>query len=200
MTPIMLAIALGAAFGFALDRIGATNPDIIIDMLRLRRLALMKTILMAIGVASLLMFAGLLSGVVDPGHLSVKTAYIGVFAGGLMLGAGWAIAGYCPGTGVAALASGRIDALFFVFGGLIGAAAYMASYGWVDATGLLEPVLGGKTTLGAIAGTKYGHLVGALPGEVIGIVVGALFIAVAWLLPDRLAGGGAPARDMHQPV
>ena len=97
---ILLAILIGAAFGATLDRIGATSPNWIIRMLSLRNLHLMKTILLAIGTGSVLMFAGQMIGVVDVMHMSVKTAYVGVFIGGLMLGAGWAASGYCPGTGV----------------------------------------------------------------------------------------------------
>lgn len=112
MTSILLAIVIGAAFGAVLDRIGATNPNWIGGMLTLRRLHLMKTILLAIGTGSIMMFGGQMLSLVDVGHMSVKAAYVGVFIGGLMLGAGWAASGYCPGTGVCAAASGRKDALF----------------------------------------------------------------------------------------
>lgn len=183
MTKIILAILIGGAFGFALDRAGATNPNYIIGMLRLSRLHLMKTILLAIGISSLLMFSGLLSGIIDPGHLSVKTAYIGVLIGGVLLGTGFAVAGYCPGTGLAAAATGRKDALFFVAGGLVGAAAYMLSYSWVASTGVLTKILGGKATLGAISGTKYPALLSAVPGEWIGIAIGLVFIGIAFALP-----------------
>lgn len=188
MTMIILAIIVGAAFGFALDRVGATNPDYIIGMLRLSRLHLMKTIMLAIGLSSVLMFAGLIAGIIDPGHLSVKAAYSGVLIGGAMLGIGFAISGYCPGTGLAAAATGRIDALFFIFGGLFGAAAYMLSYGWVASTDVLTSLFGGKATLGAIAGTKYPFLIAGIPGEWIGIVLGVGFIIAAIALPDRLRG------------
>ena len=57
MTSILLAILIGGAFGFVLDRVGATNPDYIIGMLRLSKLHLMKTILLAIGVAGAVVFA-----------------------------------------------------------------------------------------------------------------------------------------------
>lgn len=183
---IILAVVIGAAFGFTLDRIGATNPGLIIRMLNLTNLHLMKTILMGIGVASVLLFAGLLAGLVEPGHLSVKTAYTGVFVGGLLLGTGFAVAGYCPGTGLTAAATGRIDALFFALGGLVGAAAYMVTYPMIKATGLLDSILGGKATLGVIAGTKYPGLVTALSGELIGLVAGVALIGIAWLLPDRI--------------
>ncbi len=192
MTSIILAIGLGVAFGFVLDRIGATNPTIIGRMLNLTNLGLAKAILLAIGTGSVLMFGGQMLGLVDVGHMSVKAAYVGVFIGGLMLGAGWALAGFCPGTGVVALGAGRKDALFFIAGGLLGAAAYMVTYPSWKASGLLDSIAGGKVTLGAVPGSKFDGLT-ALPGDVVGIVLGLGFILLAFALPDRLAGqpGGA---------
>lgn len=187
---ILLALVIGAAFGAVLDRIGASNPNIIGRMLSLTNLKLMKTILLAIGTGSVLMFAGQMVGLVDVGHMSVKTAYIGVFAGGLLLGFGWALSGYCPGTGVVALGAGRRDALAFVAGGLLGAAAYMATYPAIKASGLLAPILGGKVTLGVVPGSGYEGLTG-LPGDLLGIALGLVFIVVAFVLPDRFVGKGA---------
>ncbi|WP_373236441.1 DUF6691 family protein [Cohaesibacter celericrescens] len=183
---IILAILIGGLFGFALDRVGATNPGYIIRMLNLTNLHLLKTIMLAIGAASLLMFLGILTGLVDVGHLSVKAAYGGVFVGGLLLGAGFALAGYCPGTSLTAAATGRKDALFFILGGLIGAAAYMVTYSGVKATGLLNDIAGGKSTLGSIEGSGYPALFDGLSGEMIGIVIGILFIAIAAVAPSKL--------------
>ncbi|RVT83248.1 hypothetical protein DXV76_13430 [Rhodobacteraceae bacterium CCMM004] len=188
---ILLAILIGAAFGFVLDRIGATNPTVITGMLTLRRLALMKTILLAIGTGSILMFGGQMLGLVDVAHMSVKSAYIGVFIGGLLLGLGWAAAGYCPGTGVAAAATGRKDALFFIAGGLLGAAAYMATYPAWKATGLLDSVAGGKVTLGEVPESGYDGLF-AVSGDLLGIALGLVFVVVAFALP--LAPGGRTSR------
>ena len=187
MTTILLAVLIGAAFGAVLDRIGATNPNWITRMLNLSNLHLMKTILLAIGTGSVLMFAGQMLGLVEVGHMSVKSAYVGVAIGGLLLGAGWAAAGYCPGTGVCAAASGRRDAWFFIAGGLLGAAAYMLSYPFWKSTGLLA---GSKMTLGAVPGTEDPALTG-LPGDVVGLVIGLIFVALAFALPERLKGRGA---------
>jgi len=185
MTTIILAIVIGLAFGFVLERIGAANPAFVGRMLNLTNLSLAKTILLAIGTGSVLMFAGQMLGLVDVGHMSVKSAYFGVFLGGLMLGAGWAVAGYCPGTGVVAAGAGRKDALFFIAGGLLGAAAYMVTYPWWKASGLLDGILGGKVTLGTVPGARYDGLLD-LPGDVLGIVLGLGFIALAFALPKRL--------------
>lgn len=188
MSDLILAIVIGAAFGAVLDRIGATSPNWIGKMLNLTNLTLMKTILLAIGTGSVLMFAGQMLGLVDVGHMDVKAAYIGVFIGGLMLGAGWAASGFCPGTGVCAAASGRKDAMFFVAGGLLGAAAYMATYPAWKASGLLEDIAGGKVTLGTVPGSKF-EGIWAVSGDILGLVLGLAFIGIAFALPDRLNGG-----------
>ncbi|GAB5436386.1 DUF6691 family protein [Falsiruegeria mediterranea] len=191
MTTILLALVIGAAFGAVLDRVGASNPSFIGAMLNLTNLNLAKSILLAIGVGSVLMFGGQMLGLVDVGHMSVKAAYGGVFLGGLLLGAGWALSGFCPGTGVVAAASGRKDALFFIAGGLLGAAAYMVTYPAWKSSGLLDAIAGGKVTLGEVPGAKYDGLT-ALPGDILGLVLGLGFVALAFALPERLTG--APAQ------
>ena len=44
------------------------------------------------------------------------------------MGAGFIMGGYCPGTGLSALSIGKIDALFFFFGGLTGAFLFAETY------------------------------------------------------------------------
>lgn len=185
MMSIILALVIGAGFGAVLDRVGASNPTYIGKMLNLTNLNLAKSIMLAIGTGSVLMFGGQMLGLVDVGHMSVKTAYFGVFLGGGMLGAGWALAGYCPGTGVVAAASGRKDALFFIAGGLFGAAAYMLTYPSWKASGFLDAVAGGKVTLGTVPGAKYDGLT-TLPGDLVGLLLGAVFIVIAFALPERI--------------
>ncbi len=188
---IILALVIGAAFGAVLDRVGASNPSVIGRMLALTDLRLMKAILLAIGTGAVLMFAGQMLGLVDVGHMSVKAAHGGVLVGGLLLGLGWALAGYCPGTGLVALGAGRRDALAFVAGGLLGAAAYMVTHPAAQSAGLLDPVAGGKVTLGTVPGADYPGLTD-LPGDILGIVLGLAFVAIAFLLPERLKGAARP--------
>ena len=83
-----------------------------------------------------------------------------------------------------------------VIGGLIGAAAYMVTYSSVKATGVLAPIAGGKTTLGVIAGAKYPSLFGAVSGELLGLILGVVMIAIAAMMPERIVSHGkrvAPA-------
>jgi len=185
MMQIVLAIVIGGAFGAVLDRVGATNPSVLGRMLSLRALGLMKAILLAIGVASILIFGGQMLGIVDVAHMSVKAANAGVLIGGALLGAGWALAGYCPGTGLGAAASGRIDAMVFVLGGLAGALAYTFAYPLVKSMGLLDDLFGGKVTLAPVPGAKYEGLYQGMSGDMLGLILGAVFVVVAFVIPSR---------------
>ncbi|MGJ3256767.1 MAG: DUF6691 family protein [Alcanivorax sp.] len=180
---LILAIVLGTAFGFVLQRIGAADPDKIIGMLRLTDLHLMKTILCAVGVSSGLLFTGMATGLIDSSHLSIKASYTGVLVGGLLLGAGWATAGFCPGTGLVAAGSGRRDALAFLAGGLVGAALFMVSYASLKDTMLFASLLGGKSTL-ADTGVYPALVTGS--GAQIAVLIAIVLVGLSAALPMRL--------------
>lgn len=181
---VLVAVVLGFGFGFVLHRIGAADPQFIIDMLRLKNLHLMKAIFLGIGCSSLLLFCLLATGLLSSGHLSVKGAYVGVILGGGMLGAGWAVTGFCPGTGLVAAGGGRKDALFFVVGGLLGALLYMLSYARLKGTILFEN-LGGKATLAATGAANYEAIFPSIPGILVAGGIALLFIGIAWILPQH---------------
>lgn len=181
---IILAIILGTAFGFALDRAKASNPQKIINMLRLKDFHLMKVILFAIGFSSLLLFILLSLNVIDAGHLSVKPSYTGVILGGGILGIGFAIGGYCPGTSIVAAGAGRKDALLFIVGGLLGAFVYMLIFGAIENSTLFTQIAGGAVSLAETNPAKYKSLFGNLPALVIAGPIAIIFMAIAFLLPN----------------
>ena len=181
---IFLAIILGLAFGFALDKAQASNPQKIINMLRLKDFHLMKVILFAIGFSSLLLFILLALNVIDAGHLSIKTSYTGVIIGGAILGIGFAVSGYCPGTGVVAAGRGRKDALLFILGGLLGAFVYMLIYGSIQDSALFNKIAGGAVSLVKTNPQKFSALIGNIPALIIAGPVALVFIIVPFLLPD----------------
>ncbi|PID57192.1 hypothetical protein CSB45_08160 [candidate division KSB3 bacterium] len=181
---IVLAIILGVVFGFVLQKAGAADPQVLITMLRLKEFHLMKAILLAIGLSSSGLFVLLAAGLIDPSHISVKSSYVGVIIGGAVLGLGWVISGFCPGTGVVALGAGRKDALSFLLGGLLGALAFTVSYGTLKAS-LLFATLGGKSTLAVTGNDKFQALLPGLPGIVVAGVIAAIFLTLAWKLPEK---------------
>lgn len=182
---IVLAIVIGLLFGFILQKIGASNPQVIINMLRFKNLHLMKAILLGIGLSSLVLFLLISIGIVDNSHISIKPAYIGVLVGGAIFGLGWAISGFCPGTSLAGLGEGRKDALFFVLGGLVGASILMSIYEYIKDTFLFNS-LGGKVTLATTQNAKFETLTPDVSGIIIAGSIAVIFIIIAWKLPEKI--------------
>lgn len=119
---LLLGLALGAAFGAALQMSGASSHTKMTDALRFKDLTIIKLILMAIGVG---MIGVNLLDTFGLANIKVKDLYVpGILAAGLVFGVGFALTGYCPGTALAAAAEGKPDAWMVVLGGLAGALAF----------------------------------------------------------------------------
>ena len=111
-------ILLGLVFGFALENAGFGSACKLTAQLRFKDWAVFKVMFTAIIVASgglyLLQSLGMLNVTND---LFVPSVYIwGSSIGGVLIGVGMAVGGYCPGTSVAALFSGKMDGLLFLLG------------------------------------------------------------------------------------
>ncbi len=183
MSSVILALIFGLLFGFVLQKSGAANPHRIINMLRLKDFHLVKVILLAIGLSSLLLFSLTAIGIISP-HFSVKTAYVGVIVGGLIFGAGWAVSGFCPGTSVVGVGAGRKDALVFILGGLAGAFVFMLMYGGLKGGMLFEKIFGGKATLADTGIKKYHTIIEGIPSLYVAGGIAVLLIGIAIILPD----------------
>jgi uncharacterized membrane protein YedE/YeeE len=188
---IILGLLFGGAFGFVLHKVQATDPNKIIGFLRLTDMHLAKVILFAIGFSSLLLFVGLAIGFIPASHIHVKASYIGVILGGAIFGVGFGLGGYCPGTTVAAWGAGRKDAIFMILGGLLGAWAFVLSYGWLlnNMSWLFDSVVSvndaNKITLAETGNPKNPALFN-LPGIIVAGVLAIIFIAAAFWVPDQI--------------
>jgi len=144
MSPQITGLIIGGLFGAALVLAALADPDKIIGTLRLKDFHAMRTIAVFVLVGMLgtwiLEMAGL-------AHFSVKpAAIISVLIGGALLGIGFGLTGFCPGTGLACAASGRIDALITVLGMFLGALAFILIYPSIVAP--IDNIANyGKTTL-----------------------------------------------------
>jgi len=124
MTPILLPLAIGIAFGAALERAGLGNARKLTGQFYLTDLTVFKVMFSAIVTAMLGVFWLSRLGWIDPAAIAVPETYLRPqIAGGLIFGAGFALAGLCPGTSCVAAASGRGDGLAVVGGLLSGVLA-----------------------------------------------------------------------------
>lgn len=122
----MLGFLIGVAFGFLLDRGGATQFDIIVNQLLLKDFTVLKIIFTAIitGMVGVHLTVRYLPSELQPKPFRWKAIVIG----GLIFGAGFAILGLCPGTAAGAVGTGSVHALFGVIGMLVGAGLFAAAY------------------------------------------------------------------------
>lgn len=123
-----LSILLGFFFGFFLERAGFSSACKLTAQFYFKDFSVLKVMFTAIVVAMLgLAWLGFL-GWVDMSQVFIPPTFLWPqIVGGLLLGAGFILGGYCPGTSVAAAAVGKLDALFFIAGIFIGIFAFGSS-------------------------------------------------------------------------
>jgi uncharacterized protein len=111
------AVAIGIAFGVALEQAGLGNAQKLSGQFYLRDFTVFKVMFSAILTAMLGVFWLDRIGVLDAGRLYVpETWLVPQIVGGLIFGAGFVLAGLCPGTSCVAAATGRIDGMMTVAG------------------------------------------------------------------------------------
>jgi hypothetical protein len=144
-TQLILGLIVGFFFGFLLQRGGASEHDVILGQLLLTDFTVVKIMLSAVITGMVIVHALRSLGIVKlhPKPGSVGTSVIG----GLLFGVGFAVLGYCPGTVVAGVGQGALDALFGgVTGILIGSGLFAAAYPRL-AKGILNKGYFGQVTL-----------------------------------------------------
>ena len=122
-------VVFGTLFGFILSRSGATNFDAIHGMFLLEDLHLMGVIGVAVALAAagfaVIRARGMRGVDGEPMTMKKKPMKPGLVTGGILFGAGWAITGTCPGTGLAQIGEGTLTGGIVVLG--IFAGAYLQS-------------------------------------------------------------------------
>lgn len=134
---LLLGAITGLVFGFLLQKGGVTRYNVIVNQFRFRDFTVLKTMLTAIVVGAIGIYAMLQLGMIK--GLSVKGAELAMNAGGgLIFGVGMVLLGYCPGTALAAVGQGSRDAIVGIAGALVGAGVYAEAYPLLART--VEPI------------------------------------------------------------
>ncbi|MFK5926263.1 MAG: YeeE/YedE thiosulfate transporter family protein [Desulfuromusa sp.] len=164
----VIGLFTGILFGFLLQKGEVQRFEKQVGFMLLKDMTIIKFMLTAVIVGMVGIYACYSLGWIA---LSVKATHLAaIIIGGLLFGIGWAIAGFCPGTSVGALAEGRIHAFWAILGMLGGAALYAEVYPIMKKT-ILTWGSYGKITLPQVLG------ISPWPVIVVFIIVGIGFFA-----------------------
>ncbi|MEE4315288.1 MAG: DUF6691 family protein [Desulfofustis sp.] len=177
MIDIWLGLFAGTAFGFVIQRVGATNPHkmALAHLMKERFIPQFMLLVVIFSATGLVIMQA--SGIGTTRVL--PTSLVATGLGGIIFGIGWGISGYCPGTCWAAVGEGRMDAIFTLLGGLAGTAVFAHFHE------TLIPLFYSPTNLGQLTLTDWvGHSGVALGLLIILFGIGVLLIGRFWRSSD----------------
>lgn len=124
-TSLVVAFAIGFGFGTALEKAGFGNARKLTAQFYLHDMAVYKVMFTAVVTSMFLTQLAAALGLLSFERLFVPPTYVWPqIVGGLLLGAGFVIGGYCPGTSVVSVASGKLDGMVYVLGFFAGLAVF----------------------------------------------------------------------------
>jgi hypothetical protein len=123
----------GVLFGYVLESAGFGSPRKLTAQFRFSDWSVFKVMFTAIIVAAIGIYVASATGLMRPNDIFIPTTFFwAMLAGGVLIGAGMAMGGYCPGTSVVGLASGRLDSLFFMAGMVLGTGLFSAVFDGIE--------------------------------------------------------------------
>ena len=149
---------VGIAFGMTLESAGFGNSKLFAAQFYFKDMRVFKVMFTAIIVAMTLIFLTSSLGLLDYNLIWVPPTYLwpGI-VGGLIMGVGFIVGGFCPGTSLVGLATGKLDAVMFVFGVLFG--IYLFGETISEYAVFFESSYMGRFTLPELFNVSYGVVV-----------------------------------------
>ena len=118
----LLFSVIGFAFGFTLEMSGFGDSRKLAAQFYFKELTVIKVMFTAIVTAMVLLFGAVGLGILDFNQVWVNPTYLASgILGGLIMGVGFIIGGFCPTTSLASASTGKIDGMLFMLGGFVGA-------------------------------------------------------------------------------
>jgi hypothetical protein len=154
-------VLIGIAFGMTLESAGFGNSKLLAAQFYFKDMRVFKVMFTAIIVAMTLIFLSSSLGLLDYNLIWVPPTYLwpGI-VGGLIMGVGFIIGGFCPGTSLVGMVTGKIDAMVFVAGVLFGILMFGETVGSFAV--FFDSSFMGRFTLPELFNTSYGVIVLAI--------------------------------------
>jgi len=122
--------AIGFGFGAALELAGFGDTRKLAAQFYLSEMTVLKVMFTAIVVAAVLIALASGFGFLDMSRVFVNPTFLpSEVLGGLIMGVGFVVGGFCPGTSLVSAATLKVDGMLFVLGGLVGVFLFGESVG-----------------------------------------------------------------------
>lgn len=172
---LLLALFIGICFGFVLEQSGFSSSRKLAGVFYGYDMTVMKVFFTAAitAMTGLLFFS--LFGWINLDLIYVNNTFVySAITGGILMGIGFILGGFCPGTSICAVAIGKIDAMIFVVGIIIGVALF--GFGFPLWEGLYKAKAMGPIKLSDFIGISDGLFLFLLIIVAMGMFYGAEWI------------------------
>ena len=171
---LVVAFIIGIGFGFFLERGGFGSARLLAAQFYFTDMRVFKVMFTAIVTAMIGVFYLSWIGWVDISLIYYGNTYLlAQIFGGLILGIGFVIGGYCPGTSAVSIATGRIDGIVYALGGFFGIFIFGEVYPMIE--GFVNGNYMGLINIPQLLNVNYGIILFA----VILLAIGG-FTAAEW--------------------
>jgi len=171
---LMIAVLIGAACGFVLERAGFGSARKLAAQFYFTDMSVLKVMFTAIVTAMIGVYGLSAIGFLNLKLVAIPPTYVmPQVVGGLVLGVGFVVGGYCPGTSCVAAVTGRYDGWLYMIGLFTGVLIFDEAFVFLE--NFYDSTSMGGLTLPRWLNVPYGIVV----VSVICIALGA-FVAAEW--------------------
>jgi uncharacterized membrane protein YedE/YeeE len=129
---MIFAFIIGLGFGFVLEQAGFSTARKIVGVFYGFDMTVLRVFLTAVVTATVGLLYFNYLGWIDLSLIYINPTYIwSAIVGGVLVGLGMIVGGYCPGTSFAAATIGKIDGMVFIGGLFLGVFFYGETYNWL---------------------------------------------------------------------
>jgi rhodanese-related sulfurtransferase len=154
----LVFLLIGMAFGTILEMSGFGDSRKLAAQFYFKDMTVLKVMFTAIVMAAVLIFLSNSLGLLNYDRLWVNPTFLyPEIVGGLIMGVGFIVGGFCPGTSLVAASTLKLDGILFVLGGLFGVWAFGESVGYFE--GFFLSSFYGRLTVFDWLGTSAGVVV-----------------------------------------
>lgn len=180
-TGLLVAYFIGIGFGFFLERGGFSSARKLTAQFYLKDFSVLKVMFTAIVVAGVGFWWFVRMGWLDLSYTYINPTFLWPqIVGGLLLGVGFVVGGYCPGTSCVAASTGKLDAFWYIGGIFFGVLLYT----------YVKPAIETFHNSGSMGEAYIWKWLGTSPGVVmLGAVVMAVGAFAVGTMVEKKSGG-----------